>query len=76
MARTITGKVTRAKQIGNSVNGTPTYMVAVEDVNGDTELYRTMSDAGLAYDIRNLESSGEVCTLALTKAGRLRNLVL
>lgn len=68
----ITAKVTATKRHGTSTMGNPTYDVALEEQDGTTGIYRTMSNAGIAYEIQNRNFREQWHEYTLTPAGRIR----
>lgn len=68
----ITAKITATKRHGTSKMGNPTYIVALEERDGTTGIYRTQSNSGIAYEIQNPNFKQEWHEYELTPAGRIR----
>lgn len=68
----ITAKVTATKYHGTSTMGNPTYYVTLEERDGTTGIYRTQSNASIAYAIENREYRDEWHEYLITTAGRIR----
>lgn len=49
--QTISGTVTKVKQLNNSHNGNPNYRLAVETDNGHTVEVGTLNDYGVNYKV-------------------------
>lgn len=69
----IIAKVITTKYHGTSTMGNPTYDVTLEEPDGTTGIYRTMSNAGIAYGIENREYREQWHEYELTRAHRIRH---
>lgn len=70
-ARTVEGRILAARRLNNSVNGNPRFVVTVNTTDGSVESFMTSTDSACAYDVENVQRSGEQVLIGLTRAGRV-----
>lgn len=69
----IIAKVIATKRHGTSRVGNPSYIVALEEPDGTTEIYFTKANSGLAYAIRNRNYREQWHEYELTSDGKIRS---
>jgi hypothetical protein len=70
-ARTVEGRILSARRLNNSVNGNPRFVVVVHTTDGEVVPFTTSTDSASAFDVENVQRSGEDVRFGLTRADRI-----
>jgi hypothetical protein len=70
----LNGSICSAERLNSSVNGNPRFRVIFLDESADFHTLITSSDSSASYDVENVQRSGELVTIGLTRAGRIETI--